>query len=544
MGEVTNVARFLPLRAADQPDQPAILAPNGNGYNRRTFRELEADSNAAARLMQAQGITQGTRTLVMVRPGLDLIACAFALFKLGAVPLLIDPGMGLKNFLKCVGRSEPEALVGIAQAQIVAKVARKSFAHTRIRVRVGGREWQQNLSQYQAGDPVLAATQADDLAAVLFTSGSTGAPKGVCYTHGMFEAQVELIRERFQIEPGEVDLPMLPIFALFNPALGMTTIVPQMNPSRPATVDPQSIVQAIVANGVTNSFGSPVLWRKIIGHCESTGTQLPTVRRILMAGAPVPPALLERFAGVFPNGQAYSPYGATECLPVTAISAAEVLGETREKTETGWGTCVGSPLPGVQVRILRLTEGVIDKSLSELELPQGEIGEIVVTGPTVTREYDRLPDATALAKIQVEGITWHRMGDLGWLDTQGRLWFCGRVAERVRLPGGAFLCTEKVEPVFNRVPGVHRTALIGLPGQAGETPALVVELDGNRLPGKKERQAWITKLQEAAKDHPDAAQVQRFFFHKSFPVDVRHNAKIHRLTLREWALKLTTPERP
>jgi len=251
---LSNVARFLPDIARAQPDTCAVRAPVGNDparpghikYAELTFAQLDAQADAAARLLQSRGITRGTRVLLLVRPGLDLLRCAFALFKIGAVPILLDPGMGLKNFLACIRRSEPAALVAIARAHWLARLFPGALRSAKIRVHVGGKAWERDLAAHHSAEPFpLAPTQASELAAILFTSGSTGAPKGVCYEHAMFEAQVRLIRDHYGIAPGEVDLPMLPIFALFNPALGMTTIVPEINPSRPASCDPARLVQAI-----------------------------------------------------------------------------------------------------------------------------------------------------------------------------------------------------------------------------------------------------------------------------------------------------------
>jgi len=263
--EVANVSRFLDRMAAAQANQAALLIPRGRSiegeidYLSLSFSELAAEQDTWARRFLGAGMGEGSRVLIMVKPGLPLIAICFALFKIGAVPIVIDPGMGLKSFLKCVERSAPEFLVGISLALWVSRIFRKPFALLKAKIKVGGRLDRVALPG-EAIDIQPANTKRDDLAAVLFTSGSTGAPKGVCYEHGMFEGQVEAIRDQYGIQSGEVDLPMLPIFALFNPGLGMTTVVPEINPSKPATVDPAKIAQAIRQCQVTNSFGSPALW--------------------------------------------------------------------------------------------------------------------------------------------------------------------------------------------------------------------------------------------------------------------------------------------
>jgi len=598
--EVVNVSRHLWAQAARQPATPALRIPTGAAaggairYAELSFAELAAEADAWAWRLTRKGVQRGDRVLVLVRPGLPLIASVFALFKLGATPVVIDPGMGRKNFLECVLRTQPRVLLGIASAQLASWIFRDAFRSVGHRLWVSG-----GLAHRIARGPVpafpAAATAADDLAAILFTSGSTGAPKGVCYEHGMFEAQVRLVRETYGIVPGEVDLAVLPVFALFDPALGMTTIVPQIDPSKPAAFDPAKLVQAIRQNGVTNSFGSPVIWTKVARHCSERGIVLPGVKRILMAGAPVPPPLFTLMRQVFPGAQLHSPYGATEALPVSSVSAEEVIGHKPEagcararcsasapearkpKPETllsavdqpagtaaatlrGRGTCVGRPVAEMTARVIAIGDGPIATLAEARELPRGEIGEIVVRGPVVTKVYDLLPEATARAKIYEtdmatvapaeageatapqsgfhlppsapeDAVVWHRMGDAGYLDAEGRLWFCGRLAERVETPHGA-LFPDCVEPIFNVHPSVRRTALIGFGPRGKQVAALAVECWPGKHPrGASEKQALGRELRELGAAHPHTDLVRLFYFVDRFPVDVRHNAKIHRLHL-------------
>ncbi len=535
-----NVAHFLSEQAVAQPTVTAVRAPVGHAadgairYVERSFAQLEAEASATAHYFSSEGIQRGERVLLMVKPGLDLIRIVFALFKIGAVPIVIDPGMGLKKFLRCVRHSRPRALVGITPAIWVGRLFRPSFRGVAIRIGVG-RRFEKRIARFsaQGAYPVVDSAE-DELAAILFTSGSTGPAKGVCYAHGMFLAQVEAIRRQYGIEPGEVDLPMLPVFALFNPALGMCTVVPDMNPSRPATVDPEQIVRAIQQNEVSNSFGSPALWTKIARYCERESITLPSIRRILMAGAPVPPALMSQMRAIIPNGEIHTPYGATEALPVSSISSTEVLEQTAVRTQQGEGTCVGRPLPGVSVRIIEPAEGAI-RSVGELvDMPVGAIGEIIVKGPSVTRGYDRLEAADADSKITDGAEHWHRMGDMGWLDEEQRLWFCGRKVERVLTENGP-MYTDCCEAIFNGHPKVFRSALIDV---GGGTPAMVIEPEQGAFPqSDAERVAWIDSLRALSRRHALTAPIEHFFFEASFPVDVRHNAKIHRLSLaRKFAL--------
>lgn len=536
--------------ASDQPDVPALKVPRGRQSDGRidyltlSFAELETEVATWQRRLTEAGVRRGDRTLVMVRQGLPLIAAVFALFGLGAVPVVIDPGMGRKAFLNCVQRSRPRVLLGIPLARWLSRIFRTAFKTVEVRVAAASSTTARLSSdggeRQSAG---VVASASDELAAILFTSGSTGAPKGVCYTHGMFAAQVDLIRRTYGIAPGEVDLPMLPIFALFNPALGMTTVVPEIDPSRPAAVDPAKIVQAIRQENVTNSFGSPTLWLKIAAHCQKEQITLPTMRRVLCAGAPVPPALWELAAAMLPHGLLHSPYGATEALPVASVSAIEIQEKLAETTAAGAGTCVGRAIAPNEVRIIAWDDGVIPTWDDAVELSAGQIGEIVVSGPTVTRDYDALPEATARAKITEDLAdaaggprrVWHRMGDCGYRDEAGRLWFCGRAAERVVTADGIWY-TEQVEPLFNRHPEVRRTALIGLQDGGRTRPALVVEpVDPTVVRSSAACRRLGRLLREIARSHAHTNALRMFYFHEAFPVDVRHNAKIHRLTLAAWA---------
>lgn len=527
-----NIARHLGAMAAAQPAAAALKVPRGRtrageiDYLSLTFAELLAEVAAWETRLTARGVQRGDRALVMVKPGLPLIAAAFGLFQLGAVPVIIDPGMGLKSFLTCVARSRPRALVGIPLAQIVSRVFRRPFFSLEVRVPVPNSLTARLSAAGSTARGSVADNAPADLAAILFTSGSTGAPKGVRYEHGMFEAQIRLLREAYGIAPGEVDLPLLPIFALFNPALGMTSVIPEIDPRRPAAVDPAKIVQAIRQERVTNSFGSPTLWRIIGDYCDAQGLALPSLRRVLCAGAPVPAVLWKKSAAFLPRGKLHSPYGATEALPVSTISAEEVAAMAGLSRR---GAPVGRPLPGIEVRIIAVVDGPIASWADARELPSGEIGEMVVRGPVVTTEYDRLREATALAKIRDGDSTWHRMGDCGYQDAGGNLWFCGRKAERVQTAAGP-LQTEICEQVFRVHPRAARCALVGLGRPGRQIPALVVEtvIKGDGL-------LLAAALRKLALGHPDTAGIHRFYFRPTFPVDVRHNAKIHRLALARWA---------
>ncbi|MEI6589230.1 MAG: fatty acid CoA ligase family protein [Verrucomicrobiota bacterium] len=530
-----NIARFLSMMAASDPQAAAIKIPRGRladkqiDYLSLSFAELDEEVSAWSYHLLNCGVKRSDRTLVMVKPGLPLIACVFALFRIGSIPVVIDPGMGIKNFLNCVSHTQPRALVGIPIAQILSRLFIPSFKSVKVRINVSGSltaQLRTKIYKRASAENAPANNASSDLAAILFTSGSTGAPKGVSYEHGMFDAQVKLLKNTYGFRPGEVDLPLLPIFALFDPALGMTAVIPELNPSKPAKADPAKLVQAILQQKVTSSFGSPTLWGLISEYCKKEKITLPTLKRVLCAGAPVPSSLWEDSVSFIPNGLMHSPYGATESLPVSSINRIE------KSTLLGVrGACVGKPIEGMQVKIIPIEDGAIEELGATQSLATNQIGEIIVSGPVVTKEYDRKPEATRMSKIKDAGNIWHRMGDCGFIDPEGNLWFCGRKVERVTSIQGPYF-TEPCERVFKLHPRVTRCALIGLGEAQKQTPALVVELE---VSDKAEALILAKELKALATTYIPDVPISKFYFKNHFPVDVRHNAKIHRLTLARWA---------
>ncbi len=551
-----NIAAHLAAMAKLQPSRPAVICASGRdargevAYAELSFGELEAASDRLAHGLTRIGIRRGLRTALMVPPGLDFFSVTFALFKVGAVPVLIDPGIGLANLRGCLAHAQPEAFIGISKAHAARVVF--GWARDSVRIKVtAGRRWLwgghslADLSDPATADAAFApiAPEPGETAAILFTSGSTGAPKGAVYTHAMFGAQVEHIRRLYGIAPGEMDLATFPLFALFGPALGMTAVVPEMDASRPASVNPANIVSAIEKFGITNMFGSPALLNRVGRHGETHGIKLPSLRRAISAGAPMPARVLARFAAMLPpDAQVFTPYGATECLPVASIGSNEILAETRHRTDEGAGVCVGRPLPGVEVRVIRISDDPIGAWSDELELPAGEIGEIAVRAQHASPSYFNLPQATALAKIAdaAHGGFYHRMGDVGYFDANGRLWFCGRKAHRVVTRRGAGARAETrfsipCEGVFNVHPKVYRTALVGVVRDSVTEPVLCVELEAGARGASQE--AVRAELRHLGAAHAHTRDIVTFLFHHAFPVDVRHNAKIFREKLALWAAR-------
>jgi acyl-CoA synthetase (AMP-forming)/AMP-acid ligase II len=350
--------------------------------------------------------------------------------------------------------------------------------------------------------------------------------------------------------------------------MGVTAVIPDMDPSRPAQVDPTKIIEAVADWNVTQTFGSPAIWDRVSRYCEAHGLRLPTVRRVLSAGAPVPAEVLRRTkACIHPEGEVHTPYGATEALPVASISAGEVLGDcpdfrgprepvsparhqaakmglspsvtsgTAEQTRLGAGVCVGGKFSGIAWKVIRTVDGPIRSLDKTKELPAGEIGELIVAGPVVTRQYVTRVEANALAKIADGSRFWHRMGDCGYLDGRGRFWFCGRMAHRVLTAEGPMypVCCEAI---FNRHPAIRRSALVGVGPAGRQRPVVILEPRPGRMPGSKQaRLALLSEIRELGASCPLTAKISDFLLHPGLPVDIRHNAKIFREKLAVWAAR-------
>ena len=544
-----NVARRLSEMAVVRPEAVAVVEPLGHDsqgkrrYRQVTFCQLDQDSDWIARGLRAMGVTPGTRLALLVRPGIDFVSLVFGLYKAQAVVIMIDPGMGRRNLLRCLAEAEPEGFIAIPIVHAVRTLLPGRFPRARFNVTVG-RRWfwgGVTLEQLRDGpwtDGVPAMATVDQPAAIIFTTGSTGPPKGVLFTHGNFDAQVEQIRDFYDIRPGEVDLPCFPLFGLFNCAMGVTTVIPDMDPSHPARVDPANIIEAARDWNATQAFGSPAVWDRVGLYCQQHGVRLPTLRRVLSAGAPVSVEVHRRMkACIHPEGEVHAPYGATEALPVASNSATEVMGETAEKTRLGAGVCVGRPFSGVRWKVIRIVDGPIP-SLDRAEgLPSGEIGELIVQGPQVTREYVTRRQSNALAKIVDGAGFWHRMGDAGYMDDQRRFWFCGRVAHSVGTPDGRMF-PVRCEAIFNEHPEIRRSALVGVGPVGRQQPVIVLEPRQGCMPsGRKARQRLFAEVRRLAAANPLTAEITEFLLHPGVPVDVRHNAKIFREKLAVWASK-------
>lgn len=555
---LTRAAQTIPneLAVAMQKQQRGTLT-----YQEINFSDLNRQSDAIAYALNAYGIKKGMKAVLMVTPSIEFFALTFALFKAGIVPILVDPGMGIKNLKQCFEESQPEAFIGIAKAHIARKLfgwGKSTVKHwltvggwslcdsLKISQPFGGLSLATLLAKYPIVDSEaqgfdMVKLTPDEMCAILFTSGSTGVPKGVVYSHKMFEAQISALKNDYEIVPGERDLATFPLFSLFGPALGMASIVPDMDASKPITANPDYIFAAIEKYQCTNLFANPALLELLSKDGEQKSHTLPTLKRVISAGAPATLSSIKRFSHMLNDGvEILNSYGATESLPLTKIGSIELL-TTTEQTDNGGGICVGRAVDGVSIAVIAITEDNIEQWQPSLPLPVNEIGEIVVAGPMVSQQYYQRQSATKASKIFDTDLALyrHRMGDLGYIDEQGRLWMCGRKAHRVDVPSSSISRFYSIpcERIFNTHTAVNRTALVAVTINQQTTPVICVELTatGKQQYAGNKFNELTEQLMAIGAGHKQTKPIIHFIEHADFPVDVRHNAKIFREKLAVWA---------
>lgn len=541
---LTRIARMIPSGLAiAEPCGPEKRDGSERDYALTTFQSLDDRSSTIARGLIAWGVRPGMRLVSLVPFGAGFIELVFSLMKAGVTVVLIDPGMDRKHLVSCLQEIHPDGFVGIPKAQAIRSLLRHRFPSARWNVTVGrrwfwgGKTLAQIIQLGQRDDATadrttLPTITSDDEAAVIFTTGSTGPPKGVAYTHGTFHAQIDRIASRYHIQPGSRDLACFPLFGLFDAVMGVTTIIPDMDPTRPAEVDPRKLIAAARQWEIDQAFGSPALWRTVTRWCQehATGRPFPTLRRVLSAGAPVPAETLASLRRlIHEEAEIETPYGATEALPIASIESRTVITETGPAARKGKGVCVGTRFDGVQWKVIEIQDDEI-RTLAEInELPTGKIGELLVTGPMVTRHYVTRTEQNRLHKVADGERLWHRMGDVGYLDEEDRFWFCGRKAHRVVGADRTFF-TVPCEAVFNVHSDVEKCALVGRGPIGNQTPVIVVQPSPLSIASNEsERDGLIESLRNLATRNPLTQRIGDFVIRdRPLPVDVRHNSKIFR----------------
>ncbi|MFE9575055.1 fatty acid CoA ligase family protein [Nocardia sp. NPDC006044] len=547
-----GVDRFRAVASAS-PRRAALLFAAGSAaeslphYRTLTYGQLDDWSEVIAERLTAAGVFSGCRVIVLILPGPELYAVMLGLFKIGAVPVVIDPGMGLRKMLRCLRSADATAFIGIPQAHLARVILRRYFRDVRVLVTVG-RRWLwfgDTLARWgrtPAGRRPAARVPAPDGDPLLvaFTTGSTGPAKAVELTHGNLTAMVDQVHDARDRVPPDTSLITLPLVGLLDLLLGSRCVLPPLTPGRVGSTDPAHVVDAITRFGVRTMFASPAVLVPLLEHLQRHRVRLPSLWSVFSGGAPVSDRCIAGLRTVLePHAQVFAGYGSTEALPMATIESRELLDGLADRAHSGDGTCLGKPVNGVRARIVALTDEPIATwaqaraRAGELAATRG-VGELVVAGPNVSTRYYWPPAANATGKIADGDVIWHRTGDLAWIDDDGRIWFCGRKSQRVETPRGPMF-TVQIEQVFNVVPGVARTALVGTGPIGSQRPVLCVELE----PGA-DRSTVEPRLRARGAEFDLTAPISEFRFHPAFPVDIRHNAKIGREQLAHWVTQQRT----
>ena len=526
-----NLTQIIKQYATATPSVDAVIEmkrgrlQNAVIRRRLCYGEFDRRIDQYCTKFQKKGIRHGQRVLMMVPPGLEMMCTFFALIRIGAVPILIDTGVGPKEFIRLANFSKPDFIICTRKVSFLIALKLLPISGRTITV-------YRSFAKHQKPSDVMFPLEDQQTAAILFTSGSTGPAKGVVYQRRHFAAQLSKLRTTYKLVPNGRDVTLLPAFMLFNPMFGRTTVIPSIDYAHPSKLSPAHVTQTIANCCATSSFGAPVLWNKIADYCIEHEIKIRSLERIFLAGMSAPIPTLEKLQKIAPNAKIYTPYGATECLPICSISAEEILEDVRPLQENGAGTCVGKPVEGIEIKIIEPSDAPIETIDKNNTLELGFIGEIVVSGTNVTESYDQLTDETRFAKIIDRDKIWHRMGDLGFLDQRGRLWVVGRRTERVIASDKEEYYPDCIEPLFCKYSKVDRAALIKYATKNRIEPAIVI------LPKKGEypyffwqRWSFTKELRTIAQHFPKTEKITHFFFVKKLPVDPRHNAKIHRSTL-------------
>lgn len=535
-------------------DTPAVVQLAGESSAAMTWAELKAHVDTLAAALYEQGMRPGQRVSLLVQPGNQLTVILYACLRLGAVAVVADAGLGIKGMTRAVRSAWPDWVIGEPAGLTLASAL--GWPGRRISVdalspRMAGLthveasvERLLRRSRTAALDSI-PLPDADDEAAVLFTSGSTGPAKGVVYTHRRLGALVALLRRTFSLAPGSSLIAGFAPFALLGPAIGATSVTPDMTVTKPATLTAQAVAAAASAGEATMFFGSPAALANVVatsGELSTAETEaLAGIKLVLSAGAPVHPELLDEVQQLFPQAELHTPYGMTEGLLQTDITREQV----HRAAETGQaGVCVGRPVHGVEFAAAPLDElGVPAEQLSDPEDVPGQLSEIVVSAAHLKAGYDRLwlTDRTSRRDAH-RGLLWHRTGDIGHIDDAGRLWIQGRLHHVITTAEGP-MGPGLVETPVDALDGISRSAAVGV-GPSG-TQAVVVVLEpahGRNLSVGSSPLA-LPDVAQRVRGASTAAAVSAVLVVEKLPTDIRHNSKIDRSRLATWAEAVLAGER-
>lgn len=537
---LVDIADRVLRTARSDPDRVAMIHTHhlpliGPRYTSYTYGELSRRAESLAVGLRGLGVREGTLCSFMVPPCFDSLVLGVALWRIGAITVGIEPhSHGLRRVARCLKQVGPEVFFGTPRAHAgrIAFGWGRDTIHTNVVVgpfAPPGMVTLDSLIGEPVADPVPGDIHPEDITIIAFTTGSTGDPKPTVLRQRNFANVVSIVKEQWGFQEGDevVDMPTFPMFWIIGLSVGGTVVVPPMDFTvhGPGDADPARIIRTIEDCGVKSMFASPALLENLSSYAIERGGTIPNLERIVAGGAEIQGPLFAKVRSVLePGAEMYSDYGATEALPVAEIAGATVVGETWKRTITGAGVCAGTTLPGVELRIIDVEDAPVDSIGDATVLPRGEIGEIIVRSPHISENYYRSPDADAANKIPAEPWPWHRIGDMGYVDDQDRLWLCGRVSHRVVTPRGT-LYTLKCEPIFNALDAVERSALVGVEHGGRLVPTICIE----RSDGDHGSTARIESLvTEVAAAHEATSLIERVVLMDRLPVDQRHNAKIDR----------------
>ena len=475
-----------------------------------TFSELDSRVATFAQALVQHGVEAGERVAVLVPPSIDLIALVYACWRIGAVTIIADRGLGLNGLGSAVISSRVQHLVGIRSAVIAARTLRWAPRASLIDLKSLQKSMQlEGLKQLGRPEP-----KDDAMAAILFTSGATGPAKGVRYTHSQLGAQRDVLQRVYNITDADSFVAAFAPFALFGPALGITTGLADMDVTSPATLTAKALDDACRATQATMVFASPAALVNVLKTASSNVNSLHQVRLVMSAGAPVPIETLRHMQKLCPQAEMHTPYGMTEVLPVADLSLQQ-----REDVGEGSGVCVGRAVDGCNVKVVSIDGGIS-------ELPIGVTGEIVVSAPWMSLGYNRLWLTQQNARFESDGFTWHRTGDVGHIDGDGNLWIEGRVVHMIHTADGS-MTPVPLEVACEKISGVKRAAAVGIGDKGVQQLVMVLETDQAKEDPAPDQLAAQVREALAGLD------VVAIWETKKLPVDIRHNSKIDRTALAQ-----------
>jgi cis-3-alkyl-4-acyloxetan-2-one decarboxylase / olefin beta-lactone synthetase len=487
------------------------------------------------------GIAPGDRVIIFLPMGVAMYVAMFAVQRLGAIAVFLDSWARSKHLGASAECVQPKAMISNRQAfELIKDVPELDAMPLRI---VGGDSGgvsaSARLEELMAdpGEAPIAAVASEQTALITFTTGSTGTPKGANRTHRFLSAQHQALRRIIPYGPADLDLPAFPIFSLNNLASGVSTAVPALDLAAPSPGDPAALCNQIQHQRITCTTLSPSMFVGLAAFCTDRGQTLATLRRVVTGGAPISRDDLRGFRAIAPGADIWVLYGSTEVEPMAHIEAREMmaLGAPSDPEIVEEGVNVGRLSDDLRCKFLRAAgdDGPIDLARtpwSTLEVPAGQIGELVVSGDHVCRDYYNNPEAFKRAKIvDADGTVWHRTGDLARLDEHGFLYVVGRVNNAVRR-GDQFLFPVRAEVILKRVEQARQVAFLGLPdARLGQRAAVVLELADPA--GEAARAAAVEEVRRLFAKN--GIPVDDLFIVDAIPMDPRHHSKVEYEALRQ-----------